>query len=97
MLVLQSIKDMQIFSPNETLKEVHTERLKFLTLPYHLGWLYCRLKEPRMKAVTTSRDFLTSFLQLIDQFNCEDEEIFPKNLKKMWESQSESSGYRPPR
>ena len=50
-----------------------------------------------MKAVQTEKDFLTSFLQLMDQFSCEEEEVFPQNLKKMWISQSKESGYKPPR
>lgn len=29
MIVLRSIKDLQLFSPNENLKEVHTEHLKY--------------------------------------------------------------------
>lgn len=33
----------------------------------------------------------------MDQFNCEEEEIFAKNLKKMWVNQSKEPGYRPPR
>ena len=33
MVVLQSIKDIQMFSPNETLKDVHTEHLKY-QMPY---------------------------------------------------------------
>jgi hypothetical protein len=59
-----------------------------LVLPYWLGWLYSRVQENRMKAVNTQKDFLSSFLQLMDQFNCEEEEIFPKILKKIWTSQS---------
>ena len=50
-----------------------------------------------MKAVQTEKDFINSFLHLMDQFSCEEEEIFPKNLKKMWNAQSKESGYRPPR
>lgn len=50
-----------------------------------------------MKAVTTSRDFLSTFLTLMDQFSCEEEQIFPKNLKKIWKDQSKVPGYRPPR
>ena len=53
--------------------------------------------ENRMKAVLTEKDFLLSFLALMDQFNCEDEEVFPKGLKKLWSNQSKEPGYRPPR
>jgi hypothetical protein len=50
-----------------------------------------------MKAVTSSKEFLSSFLHLMEQFSCEDEEVFPKNLKKMWSAQVKEPGYRPPR
>jgi len=59
-----------------------------LALPYHLGWLYGRLREPRRKAIESSRDYLITFLQLMIQFNCEEEEIFPKVLVKTWKMQS---------
>lgn len=64
-LLVHSIKELQLFSPNESLKEVHTEKMKFLALPYHLGWLYGRLREPRRKAVETSKVYLSSFLKLM--------------------------------
>ena len=36
MLVLQSVKEVQMFSPNENVKEVHTEKLKYI-----LGYVDC--------------------------------------------------------
>ena len=33
----------------------------------------------------------------MEQFNCEEEEIFAKNLKKIWKAQTKEPGYRPPR
>ena len=50
-----------------------------------------------MKAIQTEKEFLTSFLSLMHQFNCEDEEIFSANLVKIWQAQSKEAGYRPPR
>ena len=50
-----------------------------------------------MKAVLTEKDFLSSFLSLMDQFNCEEEEVFPKVLKNIWLAQNKEPGYRPPR
>jgi len=66
-------------------------------LPYHLGWLYGRLREPRRKAIETSKIYLSSFLKLMEQFNCEEEEIFPPVLAKMWKEQEQLPSYRPPR
>jgi hypothetical protein len=50
-----------------------------------------------MKAVESSRAYLSTFLQLMDQFNCEDEQVFPKVLIKMWKEQSSQPNYKPPR
>ena len=50
-----------------------------------------------MKAVLTEKDFLSSYLSIMAQFNCEEEEIFPKLLKKIWSAQSKEPEYRPPR
>ena len=45
----------------------------------------------------TSRTYLTTFLELMEQFNCEDEEIFPKSFLQIWKSQQKEASYRPPR
>ena len=50
-----------------------------------------------MKAVLAEKDYLSSFLQLMEQFSCEEEEVFPKYLVKIWKSQQKEPGYKPPR
>ena len=36
-------------------------------------------------------------MNLMQQFSCEDEEIFPKNLQKMWEAQVKEPTFKPER
>lgn len=52
--------------------QVYFLSFRFLALPYHIGWLYGRLQEPRRKNVETSKNYLITFLELMDQFNSED-------------------------
>ena len=33
----------------------------------------------------------------MEQFSCEDEEVFPSYLKNIWASQDKEAGYKPPR
>ena len=50
-----------------------------------------------MKAVLAEKDYLSSFLHLMGQFSCEEEEVFPNYLKNIWASQDKEPGYKPPR
>ena len=95
--VLKAVQSFSLFSPNESLKEVHTEHMKFLALPYHLGWLYGRSMQPRRANVETSRNYLTTFLELMEQFECEEESIFPKSFMGIWKEQQKDTSFRPSR
>jgi hypothetical protein len=42
--------------------QVSITSYRFLAIPYHIGWLYGRLQEPRRKNVETSRNYLSTYL-----------------------------------
>jgi hypothetical protein len=52
--------------------QVIRQTFRFLAIPYHIGWLYGRLQEPRRKNVEASRNYLSTYLELMFQFNSED-------------------------
>lgn len=55
-------------------------KFRFLTLPYYIGFLFGRISKPRKEAVNQSRNYLKAFLNLVMNFNSEDEQLFPENV-----------------
>ena len=52
--VVTEIQRENLFSPNETIKEVQTEHLKLLMAPYYEADLLYRIMEDRMERVKLS-------------------------------------------
>ena len=51
-------------------------------LPYYIGFLYGRISKPRKNAIIQSKNYLEAYLNLMNTFTSEEEEIFPPNVKK---------------
>ena len=66
--VVTEIQKDNLFSPNETIKEVQTEHLKLLMAPYYQADLLYRIMEDRMERVKLSQVFYIEYLRMLDHY-----------------------------
>ena len=67
-----------IFSPNETIDEIHTENLKLLMAPFYVADTLFRIMDKRHEKVQMSYSFYLEYLKLLDHYN-----LLEKHQKKL--------------
>ncbi|EAR99760.2 TAP42 protein (macronuclear) [Tetrahymena thermophila SB210] len=87
--IQQSIIRHSLFSINEELNEIATENLKYLLVPYYMGYVYSRINEDRKKKLEFSQLFLSEFLKLLNHY-----ELVNKEVKKQWKNLSDDNNYQ---
>lgn len=57
-----------MFSPNESFKEIHTENLKYLMLPYLLANATNKMLENRKANIQMSQNYYNEYLNLLNHY-----------------------------
>ncbi|KRX10975.1 hypothetical protein PPERSA_12099 [Pseudocohnilembus persalinus] len=90
--IQKGIIEHGVFSPNEDYKEIQTQNLKYLLLPYYLGDVFGRIPENRKKSLEFSKLYLNEFLKLLDHYG-----VLSEQLRKTWKNYEENTKYEPTR
>eukprot|EP00831_Metopus_contortus_P009627 TRINITY_DN1370_c0_g1_i2.p1 TRINITY_DN1370_c0_g1~~TRINITY_DN1370_c0_g1_i2.p1 ORF type:complete len:299 (+),score=71.34 TRINITY_DN1370_c0_g1_i2:155-1051(+) len=67
--VTSLIKSKNLFSPNEDLKEIKAEHLKYLAVPYYMGNLYGKSVIERKEKVLKANELYIEFLKLMQHYD----------------------------
>lgn len=87
-----SIIQHGIFSPNESLKEIPTENLKYLLLPFYLADIFGRIQEDRKSNLDLSKKYFDEFIKLCNHY-----ELVTKEQRKQWKTAFDNENYEPSR
>lgn len=73
----ESARCLSLFSPNEPLKEVHTEILRLLLIPYYLGDVYGKIPagpavSSRKHNLELSKNYLAAYINLCRHYGSEE-------------------------
>lgn len=79
-LIVQ-IQNKNMFSPNEEIKEVHTEHLKLLMAPFYQADLLFRIMDNRFERVKMAHVFYIEYLRLLNHYG-----VLDSNQSKQWKS-----------
>ena len=79
--LISQIQKMSIFSPNEEIKEIHTENLKLLMAPYYQADLLFRIMDNRAERVKLAHIFYIEYLGLLNHYG-----VLDKGQTKQWKS-----------
>lgn len=79
--LIVEIQKKSMFSPNEELKEIHTDNLKLLMAPYYQADLLFRIMDNRAERVKLAHVFFIEYLRLLNHYG-----VLDKQQEKQWKS-----------
>ena len=66
--LVEEVKRQNIFSANEELKDIHTEHLKLLMVPFYEAETLFRIMDKREERVKTAHTYYLEYLKLMDHY-----------------------------
>ena len=66
--LVEDIQRESIFSANEELKDIHTEHIKMLMVPYYEAETLFRIMDKRDERVRTAHTYYLEYLKLMDHY-----------------------------
>jgi hypothetical protein len=87
-----SIIHLGMFSPNEELKELPTENLKYLLVPFYLADILGKLMTDRRRNLALSKKYYDEFVKLCNHY-----ELVTKEQRKQWKTIYDNAEYEPSR
>jgi len=81
-----------IFSPNEEFKEIPTENIKYILVPYYISSIFGRIQTNRKSNLMISKTYLDEFIKLANFYG-----LVTKEQRKNWKTRMENMNYEPTR
>ena len=79
--LVEEIQRENIFSANEELKDIHTEHIKILMVPFYEAETLFRIMDKRDERVKTAHTYYLEYLKLMDHY-----ELLEKHQTKQWKT-----------
>lgn len=83
--LVEEIQRQSLFSANEELKDIHTEHIKMLMVPYYEAETLFRIMDKRDERVKTAHAYYLEYLKLMEHY-CMMEEHQTKTWKALYKT-----------
>ena len=79
--LVEEVQRQNIFSANEELRDIHTEHIKMLMVPFYEAETLLRIMDKRDERVKTAHTYYLEYLKLMDHY-----EMMEKHQSKQWKA-----------